>query len=113
MLMSVIKRDEESLMVKCACSQHALEISLDDFDKDSVPAISMGIWSHGQRPMPLRWRDRFRWVWYLLKDGRLHADDIVINEHDAIAIANYLSEKSIYIKERIRDLEKKYGKKIE
>jgi hypothetical protein len=84
----------------------------DDFDEDAVPMIYMGIWTHGQRPMPLRWRDRLRWIYYLIKDGRLHADDVVINEHDAISISNFLSEKSLHIKERIRELEKKYGKKL-
>lgn len=109
--MPVISNNEDSIMIKCACHSHALEIMFDDWDKDTIPMIYMGIWTHGQRPMPLRWRDRLRWIYYLLKDGRLHADDVVINEHDAITLANFLSEKSLLIKERVRDLEKKHSDK--
>ena len=110
--MPVISNNEDIVLVKCACHSHALEVSYDDWDKDTVPMINIAIWSLGQRPMKLRWRDRLRWIWYLLKDGTLHGDDVIINEHDAIAIANFLSEKSLRVQERIRKLEKKYGKKI-
>lgn len=108
-----ITKDENTLMVKCACHSHALELTLFDYGKDSVPQIYLAVWSLGQRPLKLRWRDRLRWVWYLLKDGELHGDDVILDEKDAIAIANFLSEKSLRISERIREVEAKYGKKIE
>ena len=111
--MPVISNNEDSIMVKCECRSHALEVMYDDWDKDTAPAINIAIWSLGQRPMKLRWKDRFRWIWYLLKDGSLHGDDVIINENDAIAISRFLTEKSQLIKERINILEKKYGKKIQ
>ena len=99
-------------MVKCACHTHALELMCDDWEKDCIPLIYVGIWTHGQRPMPLRWSDRFRWIYYLLKDGRLHGDDVVLNEKDAREVSVFLREKSDLIERRIKELnEKKQTKK--
>jgi len=105
--MPIIKKDNESIMVKCSCHSHALEIMIDDWDKDTVPLIYVGIWTHGQRPMPLRWRDRLRWIYYLLKDGRLHADDVILDEKDAVDVSNFLREKSEVIKQRIKELDER------
>jgi hypothetical protein len=105
--MSVITNEKDVLMVKCACQSHALEIMFDDDDKDCIPMIYMGIWTHGQRPLPLRWRERLRWIYYLIKDGRLHADDVIIDEKDALEVANFLEKKSKIISDRIRLFEEK------
>lgn len=106
--MSVIKRDKESIMVKCSCNTHALEVMCDDWGDSVTPMIYFGIWTHGQRPMPLRWRDRLRWIFYLIKDGRLHADDVVIDNADSIRqVSEFLREKADLIDQRLKEFNEK------
>jgi hypothetical protein len=104
--MALISKDKDDLMVKCSCYSHVIEFHFDDYDKECVPSIDIAIWSLGQRPLKLRWRDRLRWVYYLLKDGELHGDDVILNEKDADSIVEFLTEKSKVIKERIQEFEK-------
>lgn len=106
--MSVINQDKKSLMVKCACHNHAVEIMIDDLDEDCVPQIYLGIWTFGQRPMPLRWKDRLRWIWCLIRDGRLHGDDVVLNHEDALTIAKFLADSARKAKRMEQILKKKY-----
>ncbi len=104
--MALISTDKDDLMIKCSCHCHAIEFHFDDYDKECVPSIDIAIWSLGQRPLKLGWRDRLRWVYYLLKDGELHGDDVILNEKDADHIVEFLTEKSKVIKERIQEFEK-------
>jgi hypothetical protein len=103
--MAIINNDKDFLMVKCSCHYHAVSFSFDDFSEDSIPMIDIGFWERGCH-FPLPWKQRLRWTWYLLKEGRLQGDDVVINEKDADAIVAFLIEKSKLIKEREENLKK-------
>jgi len=110
--MSVLSNNEDNIMVKCSCHAHALEIMYDDWDKSTIPLIYMSIWTYGQRPFPLSWKDRLRWTWYLLTNGRLHGDDIVIDENDALVIARFLTEKIKMIDTRKKEMNYEESKKV-
>lgn len=102
--MAIINTDKNSLVVECSCHSHALHITYDDFWKDSIPMIDIAIWERRGAPFPLPWKQRFRWIWSLLKDGTLQGDDVIINENDADAIIKFLSEKVELIKRRETEL---------
>lgn len=85
----------ESLMQKCACSGHMFEIErFEDHwgDGKSEIGFNLVIWERGRDGKILCWRERFRWIWNILRTGKLWADDVIINDKQAKEIADYINK---------------------
>ena len=95
--MPVIK-DDRTLMVRCACHGHVLEISyeggLSDDTEEGIlwaPQFEVSIWN--QTPYPYSLSNRIRLIWRLLRGKNLSADDVIIEPEDAKAIINFLEKQ--------------------
>lgn len=93
--MPVIK-DDKTLMIRCTCHGHVLEISYEDWsDEDSElmwePQFDVSIWN--QTPYPYSFSNRMKLIWRLLRGKNLSADDVIIEKSDALAIVNFLEKQ--------------------
>ena len=90
--MSVIK-DDKTLMVRCMCHSHILEIAYDD-DWDENEALNVfyfSIWN--QTPTPVSFSERLKLIWRLIRGKNLEGDDVLIDKEDARALINFLNKK--------------------
>lgn len=87
--MSVIN-NEESLLIRCSCHYHVLEISSDSWT-DVPTDFCITVWN--QTPTPITFRDRLRLIWKLVQGKNLNGDDVVITKEDAHDIVDFLSKK--------------------
>ena len=76
----------ERFYVRCACSCSALEVELDS----EIPSYDISLWLHGYTGHRLRWYDRVRWCWRILRTGRPWTDQITISVEDAHELHNWL-----------------------
>ena len=81
--MPVIK-DDKTLMVRCTCYGHVLEITYDDYLTDECfpPTFNVSIWN--QTPYPYSFSNRIKLIWRLLRGKNLSADDVIIEKSDNI-----------------------------
>jgi hypothetical protein len=91
--MSVINDDKDTLMIRCDCHGHVLEVASDDLGVgDGIePDFYFSVWN--QTPTPFNWKDRLRLIWRLIRGKNLEGGDVIVNLSDAIVIANFLLEK--------------------
>lgn len=78
----------KQLFVHCSCYSEGLEVSQFDDEKE----VQISIWALKRSTNTLPWRERFRWVWHILKSGDPHSDMIILSQEDAIKVKNFLEE---------------------
>lgn len=87
-----------SIMEKCSCSGEAIEVQYwGDVDNEFYIAY----WNEGFK-RPLKWRERLRWCWRILRTGDPWADRVIVNKEQAKRIAEFLNQYSNGKKEEIR-----------
>lgn len=85
----------ESCMVKCACYGHMFEIErYEDRREDDKTETGFNLvtWERGRDGKILCWRERWRWIWNIIRTGQLWADDIIINDNQAKEIVEYINK---------------------
>jgi hypothetical protein len=81
---------EESLMLKCACSSEAVELTY--WPNDDVPdEFWFCMWEMAPA-RPLCWRERIRWCWNILRKGNPWADNIILNPEQAKQVAEFITK---------------------
>ena len=77
-------------MVKCACYGEAIEVTY--WPNDDIPdEIWFSIWKQGF-DYPLGWREKVRWCWNILRNGKLWADNIVVSPEQAKQVADFINQ---------------------
>lgn len=107
--MPVINGDKNTLLIRCNCHYHVLEITNDDYmldEEDVCPSFIISIWN--QTPVPTNFRERLKLIWRLIRGKNLEGDDVIIEQKDAQAIIQFLDEK---LTEKNQTRLKKYAKK--
>lgn len=80
----------KSHFVKCACSGHMLEAERYDY-KDGDEGFNIAVWERGRDGKQIYGlKEKFRWCWNILKNGRIWADDIIVNNQDARKLAEFI-----------------------
>lgn len=87
--MSPIHNDD-SLLVKCECNSHILEIVNDNYF-ESEGLFYVSVWS--QYPNSVSFKDRLKSIWKLIRGKNLDGGDVVITQSDATDIVNFLTKK--------------------
>ena len=85
----------ESVSVKCACYGHQFEIERyeENYGDGHVEkGFNLVTWERGRDGKILCWRERWRWIWNILRTGQLWADDIIIDDKQAKQIADYINK---------------------
>lgn len=85
----------ESSMHKCTCGGHMFEIErYEDHwgDGNIEKGFNLATWERGRGGKTLCWRERWRWIWNILRTGKLWADDVIINDEQAKEIADYINK---------------------
>ena len=96
--MPVIK-DDKTLLIRCVCHYHVLEVTYDTYDKKISPYFNFSIWN--QSPSPINFWDRLKMIWRLLCFKNIDGDDVIITNDDTKNLINFLTKNLG---------EKKYGK---
>ena len=91
--MPVINDDKNTLMIRCDCHGHVLEVTSDALGVgDGIePDFYFSVWN--QTPTPFNLRDRIRLIWRLIRGKNLGGGDVIVSLSDAITIANFLLKK--------------------
>ncbi len=88
--MPVIK-DDKTLLIRCTCHYHVLEVTYDDYDTELSPYFNISVWN--QSPSPLNFWDRCKMIWRLIRFKNLDGGDVIIEKNDAKSIINFLYKK--------------------
>jgi hypothetical protein len=86
--MPVIK-DDTTLLIRCACHYHVLEVTYDD-EYETTPNFNISVWN--QSPSPINFLDRFKMIWRLLRFKNLDGGDVIIDNNDAKNLINFLNK---------------------
>ena len=77
--------------IKCACYGHLLELEHDvEYNQ-----YHLTIWNSGLKRERLRWFDRFRWCWHILKTGDIWSDMFIINDSARKEIVEFLEKDKV------------------
>ena len=79
------------LFVKCECGTHAFEIQrYDEGDEDK--GFYLSFWHYGRINSPMKWKERLRWCWRILRTGDPWADGIIATDETANKISDYITK---------------------
>jgi len=84
--------EKDSLLVRCTCHGHVLEVRNDDeWINDGIePSIEVSVWN--QTPAPYSFKQRLFMIWTLLKGKNLEGGDVIITNDDAAKMIRFLSK---------------------
>lgn len=90
-------KEEHPLFVKCDCGADLLEVRRfsETFDKEKSlkdEGFYFTFWSYGRSNYIMRWKDRFRWCWRILRTGDPWADGIIASNANAKLISEYINQ---------------------
>ena len=90
--MPVIK-DNKTLMVRCKCHEHILEITYDDdwYENAALNVFYFSVWN--QSPTPFSFSDRLKLIWRLVRGKNLEGGDVLVDKEDARVLVNFLNKK--------------------
>lgn len=90
-----MKNEIEPLFLKCACSGHIFEI---ERFNDSQPGecysdegFNIALWVNSFN-YKLRWSERFRWIWHIIKTGTPWSDSVILSNEQSKQIINYINK---------------------
>ena len=83
-------KEPQSLMVKCECHGHALEVTHCP-NTDGTNEYWFTVWKRGYDGR-LCWRERIRWCWNILRTGRPWGDEIILTPGCANQICEFINQ---------------------
>lgn len=84
----------KSKFIKCECSTHSLEISVEDFDGYGEKLVYIALWNYGYVGRRGLW-NRMKTAWKLIWQGDLYGDHVVLSEINAKELNDYI-QKSLH-----------------
>jgi hypothetical protein len=85
--------ETKEIFQKCQCSEHQLQVELDDDFPNGIKEFYFSIWqkySGGKMSM----KEKKRWCKKIMKDGKPWADNVVLDKESALKIAQFIIENS-------------------
>jgi hypothetical protein len=85
----------DSISVKCDCFTHSLELVRLEETYDKGPtfkSFELSVWQLANHVRPMGWRERFRWVWRILRTGNPWTDMIILSDDKAKEIAQFITK---------------------
>ena len=84
---------DKTLLIRCKCHGHVLEITYDDYwiDEGVEPDFNISVWN--QTPYPFSFSNRIKLIWDLLLGKNLSGDDVIIESSDAKEIVRFINKK--------------------
>lgn len=81
---------EGSLLIKCECHGHILELYNDDWriEEGLEPTFSVTVWS--QSPNAISIKNRLSIIWRMICGKTLDGGDVIITQKDACEIIKFL-----------------------
>ena len=91
--MSVINTDPNTLMIRCECHGHVLEVTNDASGVgDGIePDFYFTVWN--QTPFPFSFRNRLHLIWQLICGKNLEGGDVIVSLSDTQAVIDFLCKK--------------------
>jgi hypothetical protein len=83
-------KDDKTLLIRCICHYHILEVTYDNYDADSPTVFNISIWN--QSPVPINFWDRLKMIWRLIRFKNLEGGDVIIENSDAKTLINFLNK---------------------
>lgn len=74
-------------LYECDCHTHGFTVN----GNEELGVIFMSFWAMGQAGNKLRWRDRLRWCWNILRSGEPYDDEVVLSPDGAMELASALA----------------------
>ena len=78
-----------SRFYKCSCGCQVLEV--DDSFVNEEGEIYFSVWRMG-RNKPMCLSERVRWIWKIIKDGDVWADNIILEKQECEKLASQILE---------------------
>lgn len=95
----MVKQHIEPLFISCDCYSEGLWIMPDywahppESPEDKLEDLDISFWSRGMgNPSNLRWKDRFRFIWQVLRHGRPYGDQVMFRKEKVIQLRDYLTK---------------------
>ena len=84
---------DKTLLIRCKCHGHVLEITYDNYwlDEGVEPDFNISVWN--QTPYPFSFSNRIKLIWDLILGKNLSGDDVIIEKSDAQAIVDFLNKR--------------------
>jgi hypothetical protein len=86
-----MSKDTNNIFVICDCNSHALY--LEKIDDDNIPTLYISVFERGTDGKQMRWFDRIRWIWHIIKNGHPFTDMVVIEKDKVKDIQKFLKEQ--------------------
>jgi hypothetical protein len=86
---------EDSILEKCQCHGDMFELQRykDEICNGHIDeGFNLTFWSLGRSSKKLCWKERWRWIWNILRTGNPWADGIIINNEQAKRIVEYINK---------------------
>jgi hypothetical protein len=82
-----ITKDTDIFWLQCSCNSEALQIRPDY----EYPEFEISVWKQGMDdPRWMSFREKIRWIWKIIKDGKPFTDYMIIDRNDALRLSKYL-----------------------
>ena len=101
--------DKDTLLIRCKCHGHVLEISCDDYGMEEdgcIPDFDISVWN--QTPAPFSFWQRIKMIYTLAMGRNLDGGDVIIDQEDATVIIQSLSKKLIENQNKLTNRLKKH-----
>lgn len=84
----------KSLFLKCQCSGHLFELErfVDNWTGGHDEGFNLTFWNCGYNNNILCWRERWNWIWNIIRTGKPWSDGVIINNEQAKEIVNYINK---------------------
>lgn len=94
--------DKDTLLIRCDCHYHVLEVSNDALgllEEGLDSYFEFSVWN--QSPSPITFKDRLKLIWDLVRGKNLAGGDVVITQDDAVKLIQFLSKKVVENRNRL------------
>ena len=81
---------EEEFYV-CICGTTAICLTHYPNDPEDTD-INIALWEQGVNNRDTSWRERLRYIWYIIRKGHPYTDYVILSQADAIRLAQKLNE---------------------
>ena len=96
-----MKNNNDSIFVKCQCSGHLFECERFIYEYSNGECdkgFNLSFWICGRRNNILGWKERWRWIWNILKTGKPWSDGIIINDEQSVEIIKFFKKHLVKTK---------------
>ena len=84
--------DEEPIFLKCDCNTHAIEVQRYKESDVDDEGFYVSLWQYSRVNITLDWREKIRWIWHILIQGKPWNDCVILNNKHAKELVEYINK---------------------